>query len=203
MSTNTLERKSYTPAKEQTLIPGLYISRARSHEFCGPSRRVLALFLATQILSQQGGSVFWITSDWQGETLSSGGISRFMNPGRLTFVTPSRQNDLLWCTEEVLRSGNTPLVITDLPEPPPLTPIRRLHLAAEAGAKNGDYTPISILLTPNDGGAAGIESRWHLCPLFHPIKEQWILSRRRARLAPPKNWKVCVEKGIPSLVQGV
>ena len=52
-----------------------------------------------------------------------------------------------------------------------------------------------LMLTPGDGGAAGVESRWHMAPRHAPGVEAWALSRRRARTAPVKDWTATRAKG--------
>ncbi len=157
---------------------------ARAHEICGPARRMLALSVAGAC----DGPVFWIRPAWRSDRLCPDAMRRFVNPGRLTFVSPGRPEDLLWAMEEALRSGAVPLVVADLADPPGLTPVRRLHLAAETGAAVRCPGPLSLLLTPGEGGAQGVESRWHVAPRHSGALSAWRLERRRARTAPPKAW---------------
>ncbi len=133
------------------------------------------------------GPVMWIRPAWDAGRLNPDGMLRFLDPSRLLLVTPKRPEDVLWTAEEALRSGVLPLVIADLPAPPGLTAVRRLHLAAEAGGGGG----VALLLTPGQGGAPGVESRWALLPR-HGVggAEAWRLERLRARTAPEKSWAV-------------
>ncbi len=179
------------------LFDGLELARTRAHEFCGASRRVLALTAAKALQ----GPVFWIRPSWLPGGLNPDGMHRFIDPSRLIFATPKRPEDLLWTMEEALRVGIVPLVVADLPGPPGLTAVRRLHLAAETGAENGGTAPLGLLLTPGAGGAPGVESRWSLNPNHGDGgAEAWRLDRLRARTAPEKHWEVTGTKAGLSLM---
>ena len=166
-------------------LESLTLERARVHELCGLARRRLALSVASALQ----GPVFWIKPSWTPGGLNAQGVQSLIDPSRLIFLTPKRPEDLLWCMEEILRVGLIPLVVADLPKPPGLTSVRRLHLAAETGATEGRLTPLGLLLTPQEGGAQGVESRWSLKPT-HGIggDESWRLDRLRARMQPEKHW---------------
>ena len=168
------------------------LAPARVHEICGPARIALALAIAGATV----GPVIWILRDRGGERPNPDGAAEWMDPGRLVFVQPKRVDEALWTMEETLRAGVVPLVVADLAEPPALTPVRRLQLAAEAGAGGlaaqaaGGLRPTGLILTPEDGGAPGVESRWFLAPRHRPGTDAWRLDRRRARMAPERGWDV-------------
>ena len=132
------------------LWPGIHLTLARAHEVCGQFRHSFAMMVA----QHTQGPVFWVAPEWSTDRLHAEGVTPFFSPGRLTFVSPKRAEDILWCVEEILRSSAVPLVVADLPGLPGLTPVRRLHLAAETGAREGGAAPLALLLTPGTGGAA-------------------------------------------------
>jgi protein ImuA len=165
------------------LVGGLSLAAARAHEICGPARRTLACMMAGSL----EGPVIWIVAQHERDRLHPAGVAEMMEPGRLVFVTPRRAQDMLWTAEEALRAGVVPLVVADLQDPPALTPVRRLHLAAETGMEEGRVAPVTLLLTPGDGGAPGIETRWWMAPR-HREGRAWRLERRRSRAEPPAAW---------------
>jgi protein ImuA len=65
-----------------------------------------------------------------------------------------------------------------------------MHLAAETGGQTGAHLPLGLLLTPGAGGAAGVETRWHLDPCHDGSGQHWRLERERARTAPRKSWRI-------------
>ena len=166
------------------LLGRFRLSGGRAHEICGAARRRLALWL----LAGVQGPVIWIRPAWHPDRLHMAGVRGEIDPSRLIMVTPERPEDLLWVMEEALRAGAVAAVIGDLPEAPGLTPIRRLHLAAEAGVAAHGQMALGLVLTPGGGGAPGVESRWRLEPAHDTRAEGWHLSRLRARDGGPGDW---------------
>ena len=184
-----LDRKSHrrraTPAVR--FLDDLSLERGRVHEACGTARRRLALMVA----GAMQGPVFWIRPAWTPVRLNPDGMVKLADPARFLFATPKRPEDVLWTMEEVLRAGLVPLVVADLPEPPGLTAVRRLHLASETGAAEGTFVPLGLLLTPGSGGAPGVETRWSLSPAHGEERQEgWELARLRARMQPEKSWRL-------------
>jgi len=167
------------------VLDGVMLETARLHEICGSSRHLLALLVA----AATKGPVLWIAPDWSTEQPNPDGMAALVGPERFIFIRPKQAVDLLWTLEESLRSGAVALAIAELPDLPGLTPVRRLHLAAETGAGLGHGAPLGVILTPGEGGAPGVESRWHLAARHGAGGERaWALSRRRARSQPPTSW---------------
>ncbi|MEX5727156.1 protein ImuA [Rhodovulum iodosum] len=195
MTAPLLNRASHRPRPGLTVLGELAFGLARAHELCGPARRSLALIVAGAL----SGPVIWIAPAWGGDRIYPDAAQRFLAPGRLILVRPTRAEDLLWSAEEALRAGAVPLVVADLPEPPGLTSVRRLHLAAETGGEGRGAAPLGLILTPGAGGAPGVESRWHMAPRHAPGRSAWHLERRRARTAPPRAWTLEDRAGRLSL----
>lgn len=184
-----LSRRPHRPAPQITLgDPEIALRLGRVHELCGQARHTLAVTIAAQL----GGPVVWITQHAATEFLCPDAIAGHITPGHILFVTPAKRDMLLWAMEEALRDGHAPVVVADLTAPPTMVPIRRLHLAAEAGCGAGICRPLALLLTPGQGGAPGIETRWSLDPAHHHGAGHWTLSRLRARMAPPRDWLMTI-----------
>ncbi|TVP70911.1 MAG: hypothetical protein EA339_11675 [Rhodobacteraceae bacterium] len=184
-----------TEDKPLSLDQLLQLRSGRAHELCGPARRLLALWA----LAPMSGAILWIRPQWAPEQLAPAGVCPWLDPARLIVLGVTRDTEALACAEEALRAGAVAGVVAELSSPPPLTPLRRLHLAAEAGlARRGAQGILALLLTPELGGAPGVESRWHLspCPSLHempcatPIAPGWLLRRLRARMTPPAAWQI-------------
>ncbi len=175
------------------LVPG------RVHEFCGPARRVLAAWVMGGLAA--GAPVIWIRPGWSAEHLHPQGLADWASPEGLITLTPRREAAALGCAEEALRSGAVALVVVELAAPAALTPLRRLHLAAgtglarrQSGAASGPLW--GCVLTPEQGGTPGVESRWHLAPCAaqgEAVQPAWRLARLRARMAPPAAWHISAD----------
>jgi protein ImuA len=194
------------PGDQQPLAGDLTLRRGRLHEFCGPSR----LMLAAEVMARSEGPVVWIRPGWGPERLNAAGLQPLANPARLLLVRADRDEAALWAGEEALRAGIVPLVVVETAAAPGLTPVRRLHLAAgagmEAAGREGTTAPLGLLLTPGQGGAPGVESRWHLAPqpsrsLLMSDEAAWTLTRLRARLAPPARWRLSRKGGGPDALE--
>ncbi|EAQ01915.1 hypothetical protein OB2597_00820 [Pseudooceanicola batsensis HTCC2597] len=186
-----LSRRPHRAPPALSLGAGAALSLARLHEGCGGARRSFAMVVAARLAAEgRSGPLWWIAPAWQADHLHAEGVAAFIGPERLVFVRPKRAEDVLWTLEEVLRSGTTALAVADLPGLPGLTAVRRLHLAAEAGGETGGQMPLGLILTPGPGGAQGVESRWR-CESDHtPDAAGWRLERVRARMDPPRSWRM-------------
>ena len=188
------------PASGTPAAALLRLRPGRAHELCGPARRLLAVWVMAQLPA--GAPVIWIAPRWGVDRLYPPGLRDWVSPEGLIHVAAARDSDALACTEDALRAGAVPLVVVELPQPPALTPLRRLHLAAETGLDRrrsaGRAAELhALVLTPDQGGTPGVESRWHLaaCPAreaphYAPVQSAWHLQRLRARMAPPAAWHI-------------
>ena len=185
MSIHLLTRRPSRDAPETALTEAISFAHGRVHEICGPSRRMLAVLIAARL----AGPVLWVRQAWNRDRVAADGLSPFLNPARIVFVDVKRAEDALWCAEEALRAAAAPMLIAELDTPPGLTPLRRLHLAGEAAPRPA----LPLLLSPGEGGAQGVESRWHVAPSHRENTTRWTLTRLRARMAPPANWQIALD----------
>jgi protein ImuA len=190
-----LRHATAAPAAGLALAPGVILARGRAHEAAGPARVVFALLAAARL----AGPVLWLHPGGAAERPFGDGLRAFLDPARLVLARTRKPVDSLWGAEEALRSGAVPLAVADLPGPPDLTAVRRLHLAAEAGGRGRQgEAPLALLLTPGAGGAPGVETRWRLAPAPGWAEHgapRWRLTRARARMAPEATWDAWLEDG--------
>ena len=149
------------------------LAPARVHEAAGPAAPAFALTMA----GLASGPVIWIGPAHAPERLMPWAARRFLAPDRLLIVEAKGEADLLWATEEALRSGAAGFVIAAPEKPLSLTAGRRLQLAAEAGRTTG------LLLIREDGGSNAAETRWHCAPLPGEAADS---TRARGRLQRTK-----------------
>lgn len=182
---------------------GLSLATGRAHEVCGPAALVFAAMTAAALAARTGpGPVLWIRGPRAEGRPNPDGLAALLDPARLVLAAPRRAEDVLWCAEEALRTGAAGLVVAELERTPGLTAVRRLHLAAEAadaagdGMRSGGVPPLALLLTPGEGGAQGVETRWRMAPASSVPDRggrpcaRWRLDLLRARMARPRGWIV-------------
>ena len=126
----------------------------RVHEVGGAGAHAFAFAMARMAI----GPVICICPAHETDRVLPTGVARFLPPARLMAVQAVGEADLLWATEEALRSGAVGFVIAAPQKPLSLTAGRRLQLAAEAGRCTG-------LLMIRDGmGSNAAQTRWHCVP---------------------------------------
>ena len=154
------------PADPFTLKP------ARVHEAEGHGRRSFALFQAARV----AGPLVWIIPAHAPQMPMLRGLPDGVGE-RLHLIRPARETDLLWATEESLRSTGIALVIAEPEKPLSLIAGRRLQLAAEAGHTTG------LVLIREGQGSNAAETRWNCKPLASPNADstlhQWNLNKNK------------------------
>lgn len=173
----------------------LGIKAGKIHECCGPAKIRIAIMIA----ATTKGQIIWIRPSWEITTLNIDGISNWFSPERLLLINAKNKTELLYCTEEVLRSGVASVTIVDLPEIPNQITMHRFRIALKKGmASIQSKSGIVLILTPKDGGTNGVESRWLALALPSwyeskknlnvELKQRWLFFRSYSRTDPPAKW---------------
>lgn len=149
------------------------LRNARAHEISGPMAPCFAAIMA----GKTKGQIIWIDEARHGEQLLPGGLQPFCDPSRIIFARGASQTDVLWMTEECLRSGTVPVTITRLSQPLDFTQGRRLQLAAETGRALG------LFLVPEGAGCNVAQTRWHCASHYGQTTDstlqQWQLIKNK------------------------
>lgn len=151
----------------------------RAHEAYGAGSLAFAAILA----GRQNSNVIWITEHSASPFLPAG-IMSYCDPSKILAVHAPKARDVLATTEDSLRSGAVPLIITETPHAIGLTEGRRLQLAA----KSGNST--ALLLTSSQNGSAASETRWKCEPIFDPDHQIWAWELEKNKSSPCFSWKV-------------
>ena len=187
-----------TPARDRPRLTlaadGPALALGRAHEVAGPARRAFAALVA----GRAQGPLLWIVAGRRPGLLHPEGLMAFCDPGRLVAVHARRAMEGLWAAEEALRSGAAPVIALEPAEPPALTPVRRLQLAAEAGGEVAPAPPLCLILTPEGGSAAAVETRWWIDPLPGWATDprpgggaaRWRVALLRDKAGPPGAWEM-------------
>ncbi|MDG1208750.1 MAG: hypothetical protein P8Q48_03890 [Paracoccaceae bacterium] len=172
------------------------LALGRMHEATGPSAVIFAALAAGRLT----GPILWARPAWEGGVLNPEGLAPLFDPTRLVVASCPRPLDILWTAEEALRSGAVQMVVAETAEPPALTPLRRLQLAAEAGGANTKRPPLGLILPPRAGTAGAVESRWRCRPSPAWASGQparWRFERSYGKSGPPLVW----ETGVSDTIQ--
>ena len=179
MNLSLLINGSTTGQPKIPFYENIGLEHGRVHECYGPAR----LFFPFLLAQRCKGPILWIRSSYSKHTINPNGVSKWVNPHRFIFINSPSFKNTLWCIEESLRIGTPPLIIAELEQIPTLTQIRRMHLAAKS-CKSTKIVPLPLILTPKDGGALGVETRWYIRSNHTNTPSQWKIDLTRARLVP-------------------
>ena len=194
---NNLEKNNVPSLGYIEFAPNIYLKIGKIHEICGPAK----IRIATLVSAKTKGLIVWIRPNWENSTINTDGISDWFSPNQLLLINAKSKNDLLFATEEVLRSGISEVTITELPVIPSALQMRRIRLAINSGIKlNNTKKPLSLILSPNEGGATNIESRWYASTLacWHSLaneensalEQKWYIKRLFSKTDPIKEWSI-------------
>ena len=191
-------KKFHLPTQQYIeFVPNIYLKAKKIHEVCGPAKMRMVTFIA----SKTKGLIVWIRPDWNDLIINTDSISDWFSPNQLLLINAKSKNDLFFAAEEVLRSGISEITVTEFPEIPSPLQMRRIYLALNSGIKsNNTKKPLSLILSPNRGGATSIESRWYAStlPCWNDLtsikngnlKQKWYLKRLFSKTEPIKEWSV-------------
>lgn len=123
------------------------------------------------------GAVLWVQPEHCAERLLPSAITHILDPSRLLIAQARTEVELLWASEEALRSGAVSIVIAAPQKPLSLTAGRRLQLAAEAGRTTG------LMLIRDGMGSNAVETRWHCTPEWNggdSTLQRWHLNKNKS-----------------------
>jgi len=164
-----LKTKNIQPATAIPIFPGLSLARARVHEVIGRAADGFVL----SVLGSSKGNIIWTGRQGRISSLCPLAMNRFFDPARLITCGCISRKEILWSTEQALRSRGAELVVAEMRQGPNLHESRRLQLAAEAGRTLG------LILIERGAQSSASQTRWH-CEASENGQWSWQLIKNKA-----------------------
>ncbi|NNE57772.1 MAG: hypothetical protein HKN36_06655 [Hellea sp.] len=166
--------KAIHPSRNIPLFPGMTLARSRVHEVMGRAADGFIL----SVLAAGSGPIIWTGRQGRIASLCPLAMNGFFDPARLVTTACISRKEILWATEQALRSRGTDMVVAELTQGPSLRESRRLQLAAEAGRTLG------LILIERGAQSSAAQTRWHCEPASNPNNEgglwHWQLLKNKA-----------------------
>ncbi len=172
--------KNITPATALPIFPGVSLARARVHEVTGRAADGFVL----SVLGSSKGNIIWTGRQGRIASLCPLAMNRFFDPARLITCGCISRKEILWSTEQALRSRGAELVVAEMRQGPNLRESRRLQLAAEAGRTLG------LILIEKGAQSSASQTRWHCEPANDARGDRWswqLIKNKTGRLG---TWQV-------------
>jgi len=169
--------KNITPATAIPIFPGLSLARSRVHEVTGRAADGFIL----SVLGSAKGNVIWTGRQGRIASLCPLAMNRFFDPARLITCGCISRKEILWSTEQALRSRGAGFVVSEMRQGPNLRESRRLQLAAEAGRTVG------LILIERGAQSSAAQTRWHCEPAEG---EQWSWQLIKNKAGRRGTWQV-------------
>ncbi len=160
------------------ILPGMALTRARVHEVMGPAADSFVL----HVLSKTTGRIIWTGRDRRIASLCPLGMQAYFDPGRLITCGCISRKEVLWSTEQALRSRGADVIVAELDQGPNLKESRRLQLAAEAGRTLG------LILIGRGAQSSAAQTRWMCTPHIEGTGWHWQLVKHKS--GQLGNWDV-------------
>ena len=136
------------------LSDGVSLMRGRVHEVTGLEADG---FVACVVAATSGPSV-WIGRGRDVHSLCPLAALRFFNPSRIVTTECISRQEILWASEQALRSKGADTVVIHLSQGPNLRESRRLQLAAEEGRSLG------LVIIEKCAQSSAAQTRWQCDP---------------------------------------
>jgi len=178
------------------VLPGGGLARGAVHEVVpretgaddGPAT-AFALTLAGRVLAASEGPVLWVTQ--AGDLYPPGAAAFGVPPHRLLCARAEGDAGVLWALEEALRCSALAAAVGEV-EHLARTPVRRLHLAAEAGGVTG-LLCLRRRTPPTHAEPSAAATRWRVGARPRAAGEtgpRWHVELARVRGGPPASVEV-------------